>query len=550
MVGQTIVDVMSTQVETHSDHVAFRFFSKDISNPVTLKYADLWIEAAALAQRLRASGLEGKRILLNIADSAYFVISFFACLMAAAIAVPVPPASRKRLADRLQSLVTDVRATAMIGDSDAAIAFSGGYTEMEFFDCRRLIFDRDNVAVAALWCRPNIHGETLAFLQYTSGSTDNPKGVMVSHCNLMANCAAIQAGMEMSAESKVLSALPLFHDMGLVGGVIEAVYVGGEANLLSPVKFVQNPEYWLRLISQLQITISGGPNFMFDLAAREIAPEQMELVDLSSWQIAFCGAEPVRAAVVKQFIERFAPYGFKATSFYPCYGLAEATLFVTGIRAGTLPRYDDGHGYAPIISCGYPRCETQVEIVDPLTGLKIEDHKEGEIWVRGDSIAQGYWGRPDLSREVFCASITGPAEGPFLRTGDLGFRSEGELFITGRLKDVIIVRGKKYAPQDIEQEVEGCHEAIMVGGCAVFAMEQEGSDAVIIVVELHRSWLGKKQKQSTVLQAVRAAVFNSFQLGVKDVVCVYPYAIPRTSSGKLKRSQCRADYLAGCLAYA
>jgi acyl-CoA synthetase (AMP-forming)/AMP-acid ligase II len=539
---ETFVDLLCLRAEQRPNDVAYRFFPQGVSNPLTLSYGELWTEAAALAYKFVCSGLEGERIVLATTSNRHFLTAFYACLMAGATATPAPPSGRKRQAERLRLLVADSEAKAMIADEDEVVSYVDISSVLKF-DSRVAVSDEDKVNMAQLWRRPSLDDDPLALLQYTSGSTGDPKGVMVSHGNLMANSRYIQLAANVSEQSRFQISLPLFHDMGLIAGMLLPMYSGCESNLLTPVQFVQHPEWWLQLISNFKITHSGGPNFMFDLATKAITREQLKEVDLSCWEVAWLGAEPIRAATLAIFNRRFVDYGFRDSSFFPCYGMAETTLVVTAVEAQHPPALDHTRGVTPVVSCGFSRIGMQFEIVDPETRLRINDGLEGEIWVKGDSVAKGYWNRPELDKNVFRAFLADTGDGPFLRTGDLGYRKSGELYVTGRLKDLIIIRGKNYAPQDIEYEAEHSCDSILPNGCVAFSVDRNGSECLIIVVELRRVALRCAEEHQRVCRAVCAAVFDAFNLSVGEVVLVLPNAIPRTSSGKVKRSQCRLDYI-------
>jgi acyl-CoA synthetase (AMP-forming)/AMP-acid ligase II len=393
-----------------------------------------------------------------------------------------------------------------------------------------------------------LRADALAFLQYTSGSTGDPKGVMVSHGNLMANSGQIAEAFGHGPESRVLVTLPLYHDMGLIGGIVQPLYLGVPVHVMTPAQFVQKPQRWLQMISRLRISSSGGPNFMYDLAAQVVQPEHLEGVDLSCWRAAFCGAEPIRASTVETFTRKFAPYGFQKGAFYPCYGMAEATLFVTGSQVGTAPCVDTpALGGPPVVGCGRPYQDTRIEIVDPATHSALPDQQEGEIWVSGCSVAQGYWKNPTATEHTFNARLAGSNDGPFLRTGDLGYRKEGNLFVTGRLKDLIIMRGRNFAPHDLELEAEGSHPGLQPGGGAAFTLTEGTKERLVLAFELKREWRHRADAWSIVEAAVRSAIARSYQLQVDDVVLLAPGGLPRTSSGKVRRSQCRTDYLGGRL---
>ncbi|TXH77533.1 MAG: fatty acyl-AMP ligase [Lysobacteraceae bacterium] len=544
--ASNFLEIMHSRAHEEADGIACRFFKGADLAQETLTYHTLWQQAAGLAWRLRSLGLTRKRVLLICKSQKHFVVAFYACLIAHVVAVPTAPPRRQTLQSRLQILANDADVDAVICDADDILTseLRGRHKQLIAIDVR----DAQNTEQdAGVWNEPFDFPQpsALAFLQYTSGSTGDPKGVAVSHGNLISNCAAIQDAMAITPESRLFTALPLFHDMGLVGGVLQLMYSGCSAGFLSPAEFVQYPERWLRIISEFGITVSGGPNYMYDLAAKTISPEQIENVNLSLWQVAFCGAEPIRAEVIERFIERFAPYGFRRNAFYPCYGMAESTLLITGVPVGSMVSVQKHEG-AHIVGCGIPWRDTRVEIVDPDTSQRVMEGEVGEIWVGGSSVAQGYWMRPELSRSVFQADIVGD-EASYLRTGDLGFLRDGQLYVSGRLKDMIIVNGRKYAPQDIEAESEKSHDALQQSGGAAFCSDESGAGNLVIIFELKRAWLKRQSEFSQVVGSIRDCVNRQFGLAVSEVVLLKPGALPRTSSGKVRRSQCRTDYLAGIL---
>ncbi|MFB6850835.1 fatty acyl-AMP ligase [Streptomyces sp. NPDC056373] len=542
----TLLDAMHRHAEQRPEKVALRLFRRADEEPVVFTYERLWRDAARWAGRLRDAGLVGERVLLTTKTNDHFVPAFFGCLMAGAVAVPTPPAGRRRTVERLRVLAADSGARALVTDFAAELPGPelAGLTVL------------DSAETDAVADGPHSDGwrlvrpESLAFLQYTSGSTGSPKGVMITHGNLVANMAAIAEGMALDSASRMLSFLPLFHDMGLIGGMLEMLYLGAESTILPAQDLVVDPALWPRLVSDLRITVSGGPNFMYDLTADAGGSPALDGVDLSSWKVAFCGAEPIRAATVERFVEAYRPRGFRPSTFYPCYGMAEATLFVTGVEAGAGVVTDDGDGRAPqgpAVGCGHPRADMRVEIVDPKTRTRPRQGQEGEIWLRSASISPGYWNRPDLSHETFGAVLADTGEGPFLRTGDLGYQRDGQLFVTGRLKDLIIIRGRNVVPMDLEAEAETSHEAVVRGGCVAVPVEDETVERVVLGVELGRGWLRRPEEHDAIRQAARAAVFSATGIAVHEVVLLKPYAIPRTTSGKLRRSEFRGRYLTGTL---
>ncbi len=533
-------ELLRLRAVSQPDHCAYAFYQGGQPEADTLSYKELFEQAASLASQLQAAGLAQQTVLLACLGPRHFIVAFYACLLAGSIAVPTAPPRRQVLHERLRLLAEDAAPQAMLADTDALLEAAG--PALQRFDLRCHTARTDHAALAGAWQRPALDGDALAFLQYTSGSTGAPKGVAVSHANLAANCAAIIAAMGIGADSAILTALPLFHDMGLIGGVLVDMVAGCRASFLPPAEFVQYPERWLQLISSARITHSGGPNFMYELCARHADPQQLAGVDLSTWQVAFCGAEPVRAATVSRFVERFSAIGFRPASFYPCYGMAESTLFISGPAPGS-PVSVLAHAQTSVVGCGQAAPGTSLLIADPASGQALADGEVGEIWVAGPSVAQGYWQRPQLNAHTFRA---GPGQA-YLRTGDLGFLRDGTLYVTGRLKDLIIVYGKKYAAHDLEEAAERSHPALSIGGGAAFGAERDGQEQVVLVFELRREWLRQHQHWPDVRSQMRTALRQSHGLQVDDILFLRPGSLPRTSSGKVRRADCRAGYLAGLL---
>jgi acyl-CoA synthetase (AMP-forming)/AMP-acid ligase II len=533
--------ILFKRARTAPASIAFRFFHGS-GAPTTLTNHELWEKAASLAVLLQSLALSKQTVLLVCKSQERFVVAFFACLLAGVIAVPTGVPRRRALAGRLDFLADDAGAHAIMTDCDE-IAIGAVDTlarllcvDLRAYDERIYPADADAGLI-----HQDISGASIAFLQYTSGSTGVPKGVVVSHANLMHNCAVIQESMCITSSSSIFTALPLFHDMGLIGGVLVAIYVGCVANCMPPNEFVQYPERWLAVISKFKVTHSGGPNFMFQLAASEIKDEQVTKCDLSSLQVAFCGAEPIRAATIALFAERFASLGYRAEAFYPCYGMAESTLFITGGTVGKLASVKDLRG-SKIVCCGVPRKDMRVHIVDPATRERVIDGEIGEIWVDGGSVAQGYFNQPALTDQCFHAVIADSnSMKHYLRTGDLGFLEDGQLYVTGRLKDLIIIYGNKYSAEDIEEVATQAHEAVRPGYNAAIGVDQDGDERLVLMVELSREWFGRRAEWNTIGTLLR----NTFRIALGEVVFLGPGALPRTSSGKIQRGQCRSHYSTG-----
>src|SRR5208282_1690971 len=395
----------------------------------------------------------------------------------------------------------------------------------------------------------------------TSGSTGTPKGVVLNHANLVHNSALIAHAFEHTRTSLGVFWLPSYHDMGLIGGILQPIYVGRTNVLMSPMTFLQKPFRWLSAITRFRATTSGGPNFAYEHCIEKITPEQLKQLDLSSWKLAFNGAEPVRAETLRRFAAKFAPCGFRAEAFYPCFGLAEATLIVSGgyvarppiIRsfdsiALTQGKVREVAGGSPtardLVGCGSTLPDQKIVIANPETRLSCSPNEIGEIWVSGPSMAQGYWKRPEVTEEMFHAHLKDTGDGPFLRTGDLGFMLDGELYVTGRLKDLIILRGVNYYPQDIELTVQRCHPRLRADCGAAFALEKDGREQLVLVFEVERH---KQGQFGEVFQAMRRAVAGEHDLNVDAIVLIRAGTVPKTSSGKIQRHACRQNYIDGTL---
>lgn len=452
--------------------------------------------------------------------------------------------------ERFELLVQDAKVAAILHDCNDIDSIDIRVDGADVFkvDLRKWITGDDHRQYGKNWRHPDVNADSIAFLQYTSGSTGDPKGVVVLHRNLIANCEAIANAMGITEDDRILTTLPLFHDMGLIGGVLQSMFSGCRSHFLSPSESVQYPERWLEIITKHRITISGGPNFIYDLAVKGITEEKIAGIDLSAWRIAFSGAEPIRVSVINAFIERFAPCGFHAGAFYPCYGMAESTLFVTGRLPHSLFKIAQ-FNQVDIVGCGVPFDDTRITIVDPESSLPLENGICGEIWVSGSSVAAGYWLRPQLSQQVFQARLAGdPAA--YLRTGDLGYVRDGELYVTGRLKDLIILNGRKFAPQDLEEIGQDAHPALGSGGGAAFSVLFDGAERLVLVFELNREWLRRHEEWHQIEAAVRHAIHHVLGVPIHALAWLKPGALPRTSSGKVRRSQCKEDYLANVLTLA
>jgi acyl-CoA synthetase (AMP-forming)/AMP-acid ligase II len=593
--GTTLVELLRIRARVEPDKKAFIFLQNGEieSNELTLTYEELDGQARKIASQLQKLGYSGERALLLYSPGLDFITAFFGCLYAGVIAVPLYPPRRNQNLLRLQSVVADAGATLILTTQSILESLKKHLATIPDLDSLHcLTTDNSNPSCIQAWQAPLLNSNSLAFLQYTSGSTGNPKGVMVSHGNLLHNMQVIQKGFGNTEQTIGMGWLPLFHDMGLIGNVLQPLYLGISCILMSPVDFLQKPLRWLQAISKYGATTSGGPNFAYDLCARKITSEQKADLDLSSWKVAFTGAEPVRAETIEQFSQAFASCGFRREAFYPCYGMAESTLFITGGRPRQAPVIEwleeealqenrvitanpEQKGARALVGVGKTWLDQQIKIVDPQSLRECTIGQVGEIWVSGSSVAKGYWNRPEQTRKTFQAYLADTKEGPFLRTGDLGFvREDGELFVTGRLKDVIIIRGRNHYPQDIEQTVEQSHPALIPQRSAAFSVEVEGKEKLVVVVEVERRYHQRRQQrkviplniekeqrkavdrrqenyqysfQSQLSQApafdeiinnIKQAIAINHGLQVHAVLLLRVGSIPKTSSGKIQRHAC------------
>lgn len=580
----TFPEVLAFRARRQPDQTAYTFLRKKERIPIT--YEQLYQRVVRLAEFLVENHMSGKQAILLYSPGFEFIVGFFACLFAGAIAVPASPPATDRLLGRIVDIIKDADAAMILTDREVL----GHLKKLKALDRLTAVpvghpmghpvgkirlgkaglrgkLNCGNIPLIAtddLNCHlsdtagtgqtllPESGPASIAFLQYTSGSTGSPKGVMVTHKNILHNSGLIRDATRITPSGVELNWLPMYHDMGIMTGIICPVHVGFLSHLMSTFDFIRDPLSWLRSISENRVTHSGGPNFAYALCVRRYDPEYLKGMDLSSWQVAFTGAEPICPKTMQQFTKTFAPYGFRAGSVMPCYGLAESTVGVCWAKFGQGPVYKDvdaqylkHHIVAPpqtlsgarqLVSSGKTDSGLEIAIVDPQSREIETEDQIGEVWVAGDSIAAGYWNKPDITREVFTAKTANKGQ-EWLRTGDLGFISDNELYITGRIKDLIIIRGKNHYPQDIETSVQKIHPAIRQGACIAFPANISEKEALVVVLEVKS---GNAADHDEIIKSVRKAVFADHELAPYAIVLLAPRAIPKTSSGKLQRKKCRS----------
>lgn len=564
----TMIDVLRWRAEHQPSKLAYTFLPDGkIDEPVSWTYANVDRYAQIIGASLDKKGLKGERAILFYNPGLDFLSAFLGCLYAGVVAIPAPPPDPrlKQSLPRLQSIVIDSQASVVLTNKKIMTRIPEVYDqipEFQFMQC--LATDTELEDLTADWRPGTFSGNDLAYLQYTSGSTSTPKGVMINHHNLMHHSACVQDAWGYSPQSISSTWLPYFHDYGLVDGLMQPLFTGFPAYLLAPMTFVKHPFRWLQAISHYRITHTQAPNFAYDYCVRKISAEQKKMLDLSALRSAADGSEPVREDTMTRFINAFESTGFRPESFCPAYGLAEATLVVSSKRPLTYPKSLTVDAQAlenkrvipinnegaeerrtrSLVSCGPPVSKMHIAIANLNTHAECQANEVGEIWVSDPSVAHGYWQRPDATHETFQAYLSDSGEGPFLRTGDLGFMHEGELYITGRLKDMIIIHGQNYYPQDIEAVVEKSHTIFKPNLGAAFSVERDGEEQLVIAHEVNR-----RQQRSIdlgeVIELVKQEIWEYFGLKIEAILLLKSGTIPRTSSGKIQRQACRAMYLAG-----
>ena len=566
--NSTIIDLLVDKSRERPQQTAYTFLADGEHESGSCTYQELDLQARAIAVELLTKVKPGDRALLVYPYTAglEFIASFLGCLYAGVIAVTDYPRQHIKSLGQYQDRIVDCQAAIILTTQEFADRVKGQLVAhpdmaLKLKALPWIESDRLDLNLAGQWQPPKISSDTIAFLQYTSGSTGQPKGVMITHGNVLHNSEVIYQSFGHHDRTKILMWLPMFHDMGLIGGVMQPLFAGLPAVLMSPIALAQKPVLWLQALSKYQITTSGGPNFAYDLLCQKITDEQRESIDLSHWEVAFTGAEPVRAQTLEKFVELYKPCGFKPEAFYPCYGMAEATLFITGIDATEYPSItyldkkalneDKVVAIAPdrpnskaVVSCGHTWLGDEIIIVDPETKTQCASDRVGEIWAAGTGIGKGYWQREEQTANTFQATLANNSDKTYLRTGDLGFIQDGELYITGRIKDMMILWGRNHYPQHIEETVETCHPALRPNHGAAFSVEVNGEEQLVVAHEINRSDL-RKLNAAEVIGAIRLAVGEQNMANVFAVALLKTGSIPKTTSGKIQRRACGKMFLDG-----
>lgn len=558
-------DLFDLRCRQQPEQLAYALIRDNLELEIQLTYGQLERRVRSLAGRLVQEVSPGTKALLLYSQGLDAACAFWACICAGLVPVPAPapdPISGKSGLLRLRNIIEDAQVSLVLSTAGVTALSLDVSILDEAGSIKWLATDQPCNAVDLVeWPRPC--NTALAYLQYTSGSTAVPRGVMISHANVLSHCRALSLAGERSDSSRSLCWLPYFHDYGLLHGIIAPFYAGSPAYLMSPVAFLRRPLRWLEAVSRFAITHSGGPNFSYEACLRALRQQKEWRADLSRWVVASCGAEPIHPDTVEQFIETFGPWGFRRTAFAPGYGLAEATLSVTMKRTGAKPIFlhveadaladsivkespPSKPGTRTLVGCGEPLEETHVRIVNPTTRRECPPGIVGEVWVSGAGVGSGYWRKPEETDATFKATLAGSGEGPYLRTGDLGFFHRGELFLTGRLKDLIIVRGRNYYPHDLEWTAQQAHPGLRRGYGAAFSVESKAGELVVLVHEIEKQV--PESDLTEVVNCIRRSLADEYELEIHSVVLIKSGTIPRTSSGKIQRRACRAAFESGQLA--
>lgn len=534
---RTLISLLRRRVRLAPDDRAYVFLADGEDDEQPLTHRALDEQARRIAARLQDGGLKGERALLVFPPGLDYICAFFGCLYAGVIAVPAYPPSGQRDLPRISAIAADAAAAIALTTRDLVPVLA------PLFDSSLTWLATDDLPAGSesSWHEPGEDPLDIAFLQYTSGSTRAPRGVMVTHANLLHNLSQMHEWLAGTTDNTSMSWLPPYHDMGLIGGILEPLYGGFTAVLMAPAHFIERPHRWLSAISRYRATVSAAPNFAYELCLRKVPVDHRPMLDLSTWRIAVNGAEPVRAETIDRFTEGFAVSGFRRETMRPCYGLAEATLLVTTDPAGTPPR-SAAAGDLTRVACGTPRSGQELRIVDTVTRAPLPAGHEGEIWLSGPSVASGYWGRPAETAEIFQATLAGDPR-TYLRTGDLGYLDESNrLIVTGRIKDLIIIRGRNLYPQDVELAAERGHMSLRPGCGAAFTVPVDGEERLVVVHEVTDG-----ADTGAVALACRQALREICDADPYELVLIPPRRMPKTPSGKVQRHACRDAYLNGTL---
>ncbi len=558
--AENIVSIINERAIRTPDKNIYRFLEDGETETASFTIKQLDSKARMVAQNLLKHGKKGDRILLLFPTGLDYVAAFFGCLYAGMIAIPAYPPRRNRSLDRVVSIIKDSGATISLLSRKVSEDISRNFADDDILNTINwVVFEDFHESDASGWKMPDIQSEDLALLQYTSGSTGEPKGVMISHGNIIYNSEYIRRSFSFDENLQGVNWLPIFHDMGLIGTIIQPAYVGGANVIMPPVTFLKNPLNWLKAIDKYKANNGGGPNFSYDYCIQKTTEEERASFDLSHMETFYCGAEPIRQSTLETFAMGLKASEMSRNMLFPCYGLAEGTLIVSGSHMGAGPKYlnvdadslsknqinilaEQEENGIKLVGCGHLWMDTKVLIVDPETHLEVQDGTIGEVWIAGPTVAKGYWNNQELSHQIFHAQLADTHEGHFMRSGDLGFFHQEELYITGRLKDLIIIRGVNYYPTDIEFTVQHNSTTLRQYGGAAFPLVVEGDEKLAVVQELERTAM-RLDDYEPILNTIRQDIAMEHELEVYAIILIRTGSLPLTSSGKIQRRHCKNLFL-------
>lgn len=556
----TYIEVVKNHVISTPDHVVFRFLSDGVNESESLTFQQIETRSKALGATIQNYGSKGDNVLLLFQPGLSYVASMFACFYSGFAAIPAYPPRRNKGIDRIYTIIEDSGTTICLVSQQVYNDIQRNFKNDGILSrINWIVYEKITNNCASDFRETKILPGDVALLQYTSGSTGNPKGVLVTQLNLLYNSEYIRQTMGLDRNTVGVHWLPIFHDMGLIGGLLQVAYLGAINIGMPPTEFLKNPLNWLKAIDKYGGTCTGGPDFTYNYCSQKITDDECRDLDLSTLKVLYSGSEQIRKSTFKQFSDKFAISKFKEEQFYPCYGMAETTLIVTGGLYNSAPKYLnidskalsnnqivvlDEHSKegTKLVGCGHTWMETVVEIVDPFSMKIMSQNKVGEIWVSGPTVAAGYWNKLEETERVFGAKISDTNEGPFLRTGDLGFFHENELYITGRIKDLIIIRGVNYHPNDIEFSIQNVIPEVRQNGGAAFSITDDNVEKLVVVQELERTAL-RNNNHDEIINKIREVIAEEHMLDVHAVVLIKTGSISMTSSGKIQHRKTKYEYL-------
>ncbi len=549
--AKDMVSLLLKNAEQFGDKPLYIFLEDGVNESLRISYRDVVKKAKAVGAELQKHGSKGDHILLLFPAGIEFVISLYACFLTGMVAIPAYPPRRKKIDPRFLSILQDANPSTILATQQI-------HQDLEQLELKNInldeinmiSFESINAEQSEDWQNPKVSKDDILLLQYTSGSTGSPKGIMVSHGNMIHDSECIRQSFGFDENMIVVNWLPNFHDMGLIGNLIQPAYVGGSVITMTPMRFIQEPLNWLKCISKYKGTCSGAPNFAYDYCVDKIPADSVKDLDLSSLNVLYNGSEPVRKQTIERFAKHFKDAKFSSRQFFPCYGMAETVLIITGGDYTAEPVYfnadvkalennkailaKEGSESRQLTACGFPWLGMSVMIVNPETKLPCPKGEIGEIWAKGSSITKGYWNKPEETEHTYHAYLRGTDSGPWLRTGDLGFIHEGQLYVSGRLKDLIIIRGANFFPNDIEHSVENCHDALRKNASAAFSMDIDDKEKLIIIQELERAYM-RDFNEEEIFESMRNAVFADHGIQPDIILLTKMGSIKKTSSGKTQR---------------